>query len=42
MDTMGIWIGAFLTLSFLSILFKENPFYRLAEHLYVGLADRRR
>ncbi|MGI6632382.1 MAG: hypothetical protein ACOX5M_04955 [Bacillota bacterium] len=38
MDTMGIWIGAFLTLSFLSILFKENPFYRLAEHLYVGLA----
>jgi hypothetical protein len=37
-DTMGIWIGAFLTLSFLSILFKENPFYRLAEHLYVGLA----
>jgi hypothetical protein len=38
MDTLGIWVGAFLTLSFLSILFKENPFYRLAEHLYVGLA----
>ena len=38
MDKIGIWVGAFLTLSFLSILFKENPFYRLAEHLYVGLA----
>ncbi|HHY45617.1 MAG TPA: hypothetical protein GX512_07915 [Firmicutes bacterium] len=38
MDTLGIWVGAFLTLSFLSILFGENPFYRLAEHLYVGLA----
>ncbi len=38
MDVLGVWIGAFLTLSFLSILFKENPFYRLAEHLYVGLA----
>ncbi len=38
MATLGIWIGAFLTLCFFSILFKENPFYRLAEHLYVGLA----
>ena len=38
METIGIWIGAFLTLCFFSILHKENPFYRLAEHLYVGLA----
>lgn len=38
MDTIGIWIGAFLTLCFFSILHKENPFYRLAEHVYVGLA----
>jgi hypothetical protein len=37
-DTIGIWIGAFLTLCFFSILHKENPFYRLAEHVYVGLA----
>ena len=38
METTGIWIGAFLTLCIFSILHKENPFYRLAEHLYVGLA----
>ena len=38
MGTVGIWIGAFLTLCIFSILHKENPFYRLAEHLYVGLA----
>jgi len=36
--TVGVWIGAFLTLCFFSILHKENPFYRLAEHIYVGLA----
>jgi hypothetical protein len=35
---VGVWIGAFLTLCFFSILHKENPFYRLAEHVYVGLA----
>ncbi|MGE5579121.1 MAG: hypothetical protein ACM3WU_03665 [Bacillota bacterium] len=38
MATVGVWIGAFLTLCFFSILHKENPFYRLAEHIYVGLA----
>ena len=35
---LGIWIGAFLTLAFWSILFKENPVFDFAEHLYVGLA----
>ncbi|MGI6628324.1 MAG: hypothetical protein ACOX4K_08270 [Bacillota bacterium] len=37
MDNLGIWIGAFLTLAFWSILFKENPIFSFAEHLYVGL-----
>ncbi len=38
MGNLGIWIGAFLTLAFWSILFKENPVFDFAEHLYVGLA----
>lgn len=38
MDRLGVWIGAFLTLAFWSFLFKENPVFDLAEHLYIGLA----
>jgi hypothetical protein len=30
------WIAAFLTLCVFSFLYKENPFYRFAEHLFVG------
>ena len=29
-------MAAFLTLSILSFLFKENPLYKIAEHLFVG------
>ena len=32
------WIAAFLTLCVFSFLYKENPFYRFAEHLFVGAA----
>ncbi len=31
-------LGAYLTLSIFSFLYKDNPFYRLAEHLIVGLS----
>ncbi len=34
-----VWIGAILTLAIFSFLYKENPFYRFAEHLYVGIAN---
>ncbi|MEO0182818.1 MAG: hypothetical protein ABIL40_05020 [candidate division WOR-3 bacterium] len=34
-----IWIGAFLTIGILSFLYKENPFYRFCEHLFVGVAN---
>lgn len=34
-----IWFGAFLTLCIFSFLYKENPLYRFAEHLYVGVAN---
>ena len=30
-ETIGVWIAAFLTLCILSFLYKENPFYKLAE-----------
>ncbi len=34
-----VWIAAILTLAIFSFLYRENPFYRAAEHLYVGLAN---
>ncbi|OYD17357.1 hypothetical protein CH330_00435 [candidate division WOR-3 bacterium JGI_Cruoil_03_51_56] len=33
------WIAAILTLAIFSFLYKENPFYRFAEHLFVGVAN---
>ena len=36
---IAVWTSAFLTLMVLSFLFKENPFYRLAEYLFVGLSS---
>lgn len=33
-----IWLGAFLTLCIFSFLYKDNPFYRFAEHLFVGVS----
>jgi hypothetical protein len=37
-DVVGYWIGVFLTLAILSYLYKDNPFYKLAEHLFVGVS----
>jgi hypothetical protein len=34
-----IWVGAVLTLCIFSFLYKENPFYRFAEHLFVGVSN---
>lgn len=36
---IGIWIAAFLTLAVFSFLYKDNPFYRLAEHIFVGVSS---
>lgn len=35
-DLLGFWLGIFLTLCILSFLYKDNPFYKLAEHLFIG------
>jgi len=34
-----IWISGLLTLCIFSFLYKDNPFYKFAEHLFVGVAN---
>jgi hypothetical protein len=36
--TLLLWIDAALTLMILSFLYKDNPFYKFAEHLFVGVS----
>lgn len=38
MADIWTWIGALLTLSILSFLYKDNVFYKFAEHLFVGVS----
>jgi len=33
-----VWLGVFFTFSVLSFLYKDNPFYKLAEHVTVGVS----
>lgn len=35
---VGTWIAAGLTIAILSFLYKDNPLYKFAEHLYVGVS----
>jgi hypothetical protein len=35
---IGVWVAALLTLCIFSFLYKDNPFYRFAEHLFVGVS----
>ena len=37
-DVLGAWIAIFLTFCTLSYLYDDNPFYKLAEHLFVGVS----
>lgn len=37
-DVFGFWLGIFLSLAILSFLYKDNPFYKFAEHLFVGVS----
>jgi hypothetical protein len=36
--SIWIWVGAFLTFCIFSFLYKDNPFYKFAEHLFVGVS----
>lgn len=38
MSILTVWLGAFITLCCFSFLYKDNPFYRFAEHLFVGVS----
>ncbi len=38
MDTLWTFIAAALTLMILSFLYKDNPAYKIAEHLFIGVA----
>jgi hypothetical protein len=38
MTVFGLWLGAYCTFSIFSFLYKDNPFYKLAEQVFVGLS----
>jgi hypothetical protein len=38
MERIGIWIAALLTLGIFSFLYKDNPFYKFCESLFVGVS----
>jgi len=35
---LGAWVATFLTIGIFSYLYKDNPFYKAAEHLFVGVS----
>ena len=37
-ETLGVWIGALMTFAIFSFLYKDNPFYKVAEQIFVGLS----
>ncbi len=37
-ETIGVWIAALLTLGIFSFLYKDNPFYKFCEALFVGVS----
>jgi len=38
MEHFGVWVAAFLTLGIYSFLYRDNPWYRLTESLFVGIS----
>ena len=38
LEIIGVWFLVLMTLSILSYLYGDNPFYKAAEHLYIGLS----
>jgi hypothetical protein len=36
--TIGLWIAAFFTLAIFSFLYRDNPFYKVAESVLVGVS----
>jgi hypothetical protein len=38
LNIIGTWIAAGLTIAIFSFLYRDNPLYKFAEHLYVGVS----
>jgi hypothetical protein len=36
--SFGTWVAALLTLSIFSFLYKDNPLYKFAEHIFIGIS----
>lgn len=36
--TLGVWLAAFMTLCIFSFLYRDNPFYKFAEAVFVGVS----
>ena len=36
-EIIGAWVGAGLTLMMFSFVYKDNVFYKIGEHLYLGI-----
>lgn len=37
-EILQVWIAAFFTLAIFSFLYKDNPVYKFAEHIFAGLS----
>lgn len=37
-EVLGHWLAIFLTFCILSFLYKDNPFYKFAEHIFIGVS----
>ena len=37
-NILGAWVATFLTIGIFSYLYRDNPFYKAAEHLFVGVS----
>jgi hypothetical protein len=37
-SNLGVWVAAALTLFIFSFLYRDNPLYKFAEHLFVGVS----
>lgn len=38
MEHFGIWVAAFLTLGIFSFLYRDNPWYRFTESIFIGIS----
>ena len=38
MNILGVWLGALVTFAIFSFLYKDNPFYKIGEQIFVGLS----